>query len=45
VLAAFTAMRLEFQWQRTAVDSPKLLNLRSVRPNAIESAMDSILSN
>lgn len=45
VIAAFTAMRLEYQWQRLAVDSPRILNLKTVKQNAIESAMDSMLSN
>ncbi len=45
VVAAFTAMRLEFQWQRMAVDSPRILNLKTVKQNAIESVMDSMLSN
>lgn len=42
VLVAFTAMRLEFQWQRIAVDSPRILNLKAVRPNAIESTLELI---
>lgn len=45
VVAAFTAMRLEFQWRRLAVDSPRIMNLRSVKENAIESAADTLLSN
>lgn len=42
VLVAFTAMRLEYQWQRLAVDSPRILNLKTVRPNAIESTLELI---
>lgn len=45
VVAAFTAMRLEYQWQRLAVDSPRILNLKTVKQNAIESAVGSLLSN
>jgi putative transposase len=45
VVAAFTAMRLEYQWQRLAVDNPRILNLKTVKPNAIESVMESMLSN
>lgn len=45
VVAAFTAMRLEFQWRRLPVDTPRIMNLRSVKENAIESAADTLLSN
>lgn len=45
VVAAFTAMRLEYQWQRLAVDNPRILNLKTVKQNAIESVMESMLSN
>lgn len=45
VLAAFTALRLEYQWQRLAVDSQKIMNLKTVRPNAIESTLETMLAN
>lgn len=47
VLVAFTAMRLEFNWQKTPVDSVLLDNLKFVtnKVNVIESAMGSMLTN
>jgi len=44
VIAAFTALRLEYQWRRLAVDSPRILNLKTVKPNAIESTLESMLN-
>jgi transposase-like protein len=45
VVTAFTAMRLECNWQRIAVDSPTMLNLKPIKSNAIESAMESMATN
>lgn len=45
IVTAFTALRLEYNWQRLSVDSPQLLHLKRVKQNAIESTMESILSN
>ena len=45
VVCAFTAMRLESNWQRLAVDAETLLNLKMNKPNAIESAIDTMLKN
>jgi len=45
VVTAFTAMRLECNWQRIAVDSPTMLNLKPIKLNAIESAMESMATN
>ena len=46
-LVAFTAMRLEFYWQRTAVENMTLDNLRHVKNkqklNQLESALDSLV--
>jgi len=42
VLIAFTAMRIEYQWQILSVDSPRLLNLKAIKPNAIESTLELI---
>jgi putative transposase len=42
VLVAFTAIRLEFGWQRTPVTAPHLEG-RGHRPNQIESTMESLL--
>jgi putative transposase len=45
IVTAFTALRLECNWQRLSVDSPQLINLRTIKQNAIESTMESMLSN
>lgn len=45
IVAAFTAMKLECNWQRLAVDSPNIMNLKTVKQNAIESVMDNIATN
>lgn len=45
VVCAFTAMRLECNWRRLAVDAPTLMNLKNTKPNAIESAMASMVTN
>jgi len=43
VLMAFTAIRLEFGWQTTPVDSARLDGLKGVKHNSIESTMDTLL--
>lgn len=47
VLLAFTAMRLEYNWQKIPVDSVLLENLKYAKNkvNVIESAMGSMLTN
>lgn len=44
VLMAFTAIRLEFGWQTTPVDSARLKGLLGVKRNEIESTMDTLLN-
>lgn len=44
IVAAFTAMRLEYNWQKNAVDSPHIMNLKTIKPNAVESSMEALLS-
>jgi len=44
IIAAFTAIRLEFQWRRIAVDSERIFNLKSVKQNSIESTMESMIN-
>ena len=44
VLVAFTAIRLEFGWQTTPVDSKRITHLKAVRAqNPVESAMEQLL--
>lgn len=43
VLVAFTAIRLEFGWQRTPVNSSQLEGLRWAKRNQIESTMESLI--
>jgi putative transposase len=43
VLLAFTAIRLEFGWQTTPVDSARLTGLRGIKHNSIESTLDTLL--
>src|SRR3990167_2437448 len=43
VLMAFTAIRLEFGWQTTPIDSARLDGLVGVKHNRIESTMDKLL--
>lgn len=47
VLVAFTAMRLELNWQKIPVDSEVISNLKYLKSktNTVESAMDSMLTN
>jgi hypothetical protein len=44
VLLAFTAIRLEFGWQTTPIDSGRLSGLVGVKYNQIESTMDTLLN-
>jgi len=44
VLMAFTAIRLEFGWQTTPIDSARLDGLRGIKYNQIESTMDTLLN-
>lgn len=44
VLMAFTAIRLEFGWQTTPLDSARLLKLKGITRNQIESTMDALLN-
>jgi transposase-like protein len=43
VLTAFTAIRLEFGWQTTPVDSARLDGLKGIKHNAIEATLDTLL--
>ena len=43
VLVAFTAIRLEFGWQRVPVNSSHLESLKWVKRNQIESTMESLI--
>lgn len=44
VLMAFTAIRLEFGWQTTPLDSARLHGLKGITRNQIESTMDTLLN-
>jgi len=44
VLMAFTAIRLEFGWQTTPLDSARLNGLKGISRNQIESTMDTLLN-
>lgn len=44
VLLAFTAIRLEFGWQTTPIDSARLDGLRGIKYNQIESTIDTLLN-
>lgn len=44
VLLAFTAIRLEFGWQTTPLDSARLHGLKGIARNQIESTMDTLLN-
>jgi transposase-like protein len=39
IVSAFTALKLEYGWQKIPMDSPQLLELRYVKRNELESAM------
>ena len=43
ILVAFTALRLEWGWHRTPVNSPKLIGLSGVKQNQIESTLESLI--
>lgn len=46
VLVAFTAMRLEYNWIKVAIDSPSMNNLKRVKEqkNVIESTLETMLN-
>ncbi len=39
IVSAFTALKLEYGWQKIPMDSPQLLELKYVKRNELESAM------
>ena len=43
VLLAFTAIRLEFGWQTTPLNSSRLEGLEGVKRNQIESTMETLI--
>lgn len=43
VLVAFTALRLEHNWQVNAVNSKALENLKQNKPNGIESSLEQLI--
>lgn len=43
VLVAFTAIRLEYGWQTTPLDSARLSELRWIKQNQIESTMETLI--
>lgn len=43
IVTAFTALKLECNWQKTPVDSAHILNLRTIKSNAIESTIEAML--
>jgi putative transposase len=43
-IVAFTALKLEMGWQKDAIDSGKFNNLPSLRINAVESTVDTLLN-
>ena len=43
VLVAFTALRLEYGWQRMPANSAQLNSLKGIKLNQIESAMESLI--
>ena len=45
ILMAFTAMRLEYNWQTTPVDSSRLNNLKPVKANLISNQIEDVLEN
>lgn len=44
-LLAFTALRLEYHWQRMAVNSPQLENLKWIKSNQTINQIDSAMEN
>jgi putative transposase len=44
-LLAFTALRLEYHWQRTAVNSPQLENLRWIKSNQTLNQIDTVMGS
>jgi putative transposase len=45
IVTAFTALKLECNWQRQGVDSINYLNLRMIKQNAVETSMATMLAN
>jgi putative transposase len=43
VLVAFTAIRLEYGWQTTPLDSGRLTELKGIKHNQIESTMETLI--
>jgi putative transposase len=44
VLVAFTAIRLEFGWQTTPIDSARLDGLKGIKHNQIEASLEQLLN-
>lgn len=42
IVAAFTALKLEYSWQKTPMDSSRLLQLKHIKQNELESAMQAL---
>lgn len=42
IVAAFTALKLEYNWQKTPMDSPQLLELKYIKQNELESTMQAL---
>ena len=42
IVSAFTALKLEYGWQKTPMDSPQLLKLKYIKQNEMESAMQAL---
>lgn len=45
VLLAFTAMRLEYNWQTNSVDNKKLNNLKQIKQENNNNQIDDVLEN
>ena len=45
ILTAFTALRMEYNWQATAVDNPKLNHLKQIKLNSNKSKIEDVLEN
>lgn len=42
IVSAFTALKLEYNWQKTPMDAPRLLKLKYIKQNEMESAMEAL---
>lgn len=42
IVSAFTALKLEYNWQKTPMDAPQLLKLKYIKQNEMESAMEAL---